>query len=802
MSTSNECASEENAMLKLSPAPKECHDGFEMLVINNTNAADGSAEDITANGSAEKINAANGSVENINATDGSAENANATDGSVEDTNAPDGSVEGMNVIGGSAKITDVVDGSVKNTSGMGESVKRTNSLDGSPAPDSISASQLDPKPGMTFRSEDEAYNFYNSYAKRKGFSVRKGHLSRRRDGSIRDRHYVCSNEGTRQEHRTHITKKPRPLERTNCLSRIEFKVNRDNVWVVNKFVDEHNHPLASANKVHMLRSHRKKLPVQRAVFTEADYYYGVRHSLLHDFESEDLHDTEDTGLVLKNQCNCLSTKRIRDLEKGDAQFLLDFLKAKQSEDPSFFYAVQLDEKERLTNFFWADARSIIDYAYFGDAVLFDTTYRTSRFDIPFAPFIGINHHKQIVIFGAALLLDETTESFVWLFKTFLAAMSGRQPKTIFTDWCAAMSKAITISLPDTCHKLCLWHVLQNVPKHVNSVCSREPNFQKEFENCIYGGGSEDDFHKIWDNLISKYGLATNSWLKDLYAVRDKWALAYHSNSFCGTMTTKQWAESMDNLFKIHFYRKLPLSKFIMQYFKALVQLREDELVEDYESRQTKPVLLVDIPMLTEAAESYTRMMYMDFEYEYKSQLACLCEPVGMDGTVYTFKVSVPQKQSIGHVEFNPSNATVTCSCKKFESMGILCMHALKVLNNNNILYLPPQYILKRWTKYAKDGPPSDRHQSVVDSGLQESLSLRYSRVCHKAIAVAVKSALSKDALDILEHGLDRLIAEMENLLHNASLSEQREDANIDDSMQQNTLDASNICFDGFEFTAR
>jgi hypothetical protein len=41
-----------------------------------------------------------------------------------------------------------------------------------------------------------------------------------------------------------------------------------------------------------------------------------------------------------------------------------------------------------------------------------------------------------------LLYDETIESFVWLFETFLEAMFGKKPITIFTDQDAAMSAAI------------------------------------------------------------------------------------------------------------------------------------------------------------------------------------------------------------------------------------------------------------------------------------------------------------------------------------------------------------------------
>jgi hypothetical protein len=65
----------------------------------------------------------------------------------------------------------------------------------------------------------------------------------------------------------------------------------------------------------------------------------------------------------------------------------------------------------------------LDYACFGDAVSFDTTFQTNKFEMPFAPLLGANHHKQTVIFGCALLFNEIIESFVWLFETFLTTMS-------------------------------------------------------------------------------------------------------------------------------------------------------------------------------------------------------------------------------------------------------------------------------------------------------------------------------------------------------------------------------------------
>ncbi|KAL9677190.1 hypothetical protein QQ045_005418 [Rhodiola kirilowii] len=109
------------------------------------------------------------------------------------------------------------------------------------------------------------------------------------------------------------------------------------------------------------------------------------------------------------------------------------------ENPSFFYEMQLDSEEEITNVFWADAKMIMDYGIFGDVT---------------------------VIFGAALMYDETAASFIWLFETFLKAMCGKPPQTFFTDQDAAIAKAVLHVMPGTFHRLCIWHLMQNAIEKV------------------------------------------------------------------------------------------------------------------------------------------------------------------------------------------------------------------------------------------------------------------------------------------------------------------------------------------------
>ncbi|WOG98014.1 hypothetical protein DCAR_0417355 [Daucus carota subsp. sativus] len=62
--------------------------------------------------------------------------------------------------------------------------------------------------------------------------------------------------------------------------------------------------------------------------------------------------------------------------------------------------------------------------------------------MPFAPFVGVNHHGQSILLGCGLVSNEDTVTFVWLFRTWLTCMFGNPPNAIITDQDRAMQNAI------------------------------------------------------------------------------------------------------------------------------------------------------------------------------------------------------------------------------------------------------------------------------------------------------------------------------------------------------------------------
>ena len=86
-------------------------------------------------------------------------------------------------------------------------------------------------------------------------------------------------------------------------------------------------------------------------------------------------------------------RRLR-LGTGDAEAIQKYFVRMQKQNSQFYYVMDVDDESRLRNVFWVDARCRVAYEYFGEVITFDTSYLTNKYDMPFASFVGLNHHGQ------------------------------------------------------------------------------------------------------------------------------------------------------------------------------------------------------------------------------------------------------------------------------------------------------------------------------------------------------------------------------------------------------------------------
>lgn len=612
-----------------------------------------------------------------------------------------------------------------------------------PPPDA----NLEPSEGMEFESEEAAKAFYNSYARRVGFSTRVSMSRRsRRDGAIIQRSFVCAKEGFRVDkdkdkdkpgHVDGRVKRPRAETRVGCKAMLVVKIQDSHSarWVVSNFVRDHNHELVPPDKVHCLRSHRHVSGSAKSLIDTLQGAgigpSGIMSALIKEYGG-----ISNVGFTERDCRNYMRSSRQRTLG-GDTQLLLDYLRNRQAvaeNNPSLFYAVQGDDEDQcMSNIFWADPKARTNYTYFGDTVTFDTTYRSNRYRLPFAPFTGVNHHGQPVLFGCALLINESEASFVWLFKTWLEAMSGRPPVSITTDHDRVIRLAVTQVLPETRHRFCKWHIFKECQEKLSHVLSEHPNFEAELHKCVNMTESIEEFESCWFSLIDRYDLREHEWLQTIYVDRRQWVPVYLRDTFFAEMSITQRSDSINSYFDGYVNASTTLQLFVKQYEKALESRYEKEVKADYDTINNAPVLKTPSPMEKQAAELYTRKLFMKFQEELVETMTFLATKVDEEA-ITTYQVAkFGENHKAYFVSFNIHEMKATCSCQMFEFSGLLCRHILTVFRVTNILTLPSHYVLKRWTRNAKSGVILEERASNLLNGSRESLTVRYNNLRNEAL---------------------------------------------------------------------
>ncbi|CAL5083082.1 unnamed protein product [Urochloa decumbens] len=605
----------------------------------------------------------------------------------------------------------------------------------------------DPRDGphvdMHFESEEDAYVFYNRYAEHVGFSVRRSYKKRKR-GTIMSRIFVCSREGVsdraKQEGGAVVTANgvagsagtPRPgpaPTRTGCQARMVIKITPCRTYRVTKFFPEHNHPLANPECVHKLRSHKMK-------------------ARAHELGSGDLH----------------RRKQGKGVQLGDAGAALQYLEELQVGNPSVYYAVGVGpDGKSAVNFFWADAKSIIDYKSFGDVVCFDTTYGLNIYGRPFALFVGVDNHKQLLVFGAALLYDESIQSLKWVFEVFADAMRARKPQTILIDERPECAVAAAEVWPGSNYCTSVWHIYHNSKRHLKQLFESSKSFSNALSHCLFDYEDEMEFLSTWEKLIEKYDISESEWLSRLFMEKEKWALPYQRTIFSADILTTLQKDNMINELKRELSEQEDILQFFRRYEAILEEHRSKKLHADVDGSQvTLPI--PSLRMLKQSSNAYTPEAFKMFQGEFEAYMNCMSFPCGVVGTISEYKIVLDEKPSESIVKFDALDGSASCSCKKFEAVGIQCCHVLKVLDLKNIKELPEQYILKRWRKDARSVQIGEERTYGSGSAMRSASEARFNNMCRLASLIASRAAKSEEAMSYIESQSSVLLKNLDDIL--------------------------------------
>ncbi|XP_020253869.1 protein FAR1-RELATED SEQUENCE 6-like [Asparagus officinalis] len=215
----------------------------------------------------------------------------------------------------------------------------------------------------------------------------------------------------------------------------------------------------------------------------------------------------------------------------------------------------------------------------------------------------------------------------------------------------------------------------------------------------------NNLKKIGKKMIEQYGLEDNEWLCALYKNRHHWAPIFVKDIFWAGMSTTQRSESMNAFFDGYVHPKTSRKQFISKYDVALQSKFEKEAKADFESFHKFPKLISEHTIEEQLSKIYTIGIFKKFQEELKALVSCTLSFVHIDGDIskFQFKERVKQKDGtmmnkIFEVHYKGGELDVWCIYRLFQFRGIMCRHALTVLNYKDVNEIPSRYILNRWRK--------------------------------------------------------------------------------------------------------
>ncbi|XP_056688553.1 protein FAR1-RELATED SEQUENCE 5-like [Spinacia oleracea] len=477
------------------------------------------------------------------------------------------------------------------------------------------------------KNEDEACDLYNEYAFSKGFGIRVGKGRKRQNSEFYTmKRFLCSCEGVKDEKRKRARSYARLDTRTGCTAFVQFSIGKDGVWTVVNHNMIHNHAMVPLNKRHLIRSQRK-------VSKEALYFMstlkasGVKVSDTLRVLRKEVGGSPMVGFTASDAYNALSRAKANKLEGHDCHQLIKYFAQRNSSEEGFYYDFELSEEEGLLSFFWRDGRMKRDYDYFGDLLVFDTTYRTNKYDMICAPFVGMNHHSNNVMFGIGFVINEKTESFNWLFQTFLTSMGGNPPITIMTDQAPSIAAGIRNVFPDARHRLCTWHIGENSKKHIGQYRALD-SFSDIFNYLLKYCETAAEFEYHWPRMLTHYKCVENPWLKNLYTIREMWCPAYSKNYWSGGVLSSQRCETTNKSVFHRLDKTQGLCDFYHVFLDVISDWRSKENGHDYRNWKGRPeVAAANCGILLHARKIYTIEAYVLFEEQFLKGMACSQEEI-------------------------------------------------------------------------------------------------------------------------------------------------------------------------------
>ncbi|RYR02381.1 hypothetical protein Ahy_B06g081178 [Arachis hypogaea] len=292
--------------------------------------------------------------------------------------------------------------------------------------------------GMCFDSLPLAQKFYANYAKKVGLNTNFDKTWKESKIPI-NQSIHCTQEGYR-ESRVKATTRTNRITAMRCRARMYVMLDREKKsWVVSRLELRHSHPCSAKKAVHY-HEYRELTMHAKCVITDNNEA-GIRPNKTYLALANEVGRSSNLNFLEKDVRNYITSKLRCAYDNVDFKEMMNFFVRMKEINPNFFYACQVQGRTLGRCKVQGFTR---DFDNLGSVIC---CWCFCKHGLPFASFVGVNHHGKSTLLGCALLGSEEIPSFKWMFTQW-----GLRQRGIITDQCKAITGAIRKVLPNTVHR--------------------------------------------------------------------------------------------------------------------------------------------------------------------------------------------------------------------------------------------------------------------------------------------------------------------------------------------------------------
>ncbi|KAL2517411.1 Protein FAR1-RELATED SEQUENCE 5 [Abeliophyllum distichum] len=187
--------------------------------------------------------------------------------------------------------------------------------------------------------------------------------------------------------------------------------------------------------------------------------------------------------------------------------------------------------------------------------------------------------------------------------------------------------------------------------------------------------------------------------------------------------------------------------FVARFNRALVHQRHEELAANHIDLTQTPKVTTALMMENQMVQIYKKKILLLFQNELVQSNSYICSKRSSfdEAKVYAVQRFEPCRTSdrTRQVNYFLSTDYISCSCQMFDFEGYPCRHMPCYMKKKQVMLLSEKYILRRWTKNAKQARVFDPMTgSYVHTDLGHSLMSRHSMLSYAASDLVDEGSLT------------------------------------------------------------